>query len=86
MEKGIEAEESDLYKQTDDVAENVMDRLGNIQGNVNLNQNANTSDTNNVIDYDKMANSILKALTGCKFSLDEDGFAKIIKDELYKVV
>lgn len=38
------------------------------------------------IDYDKMANAITKALTNCKFTLDEDGFAKIIKDELYKVV
>lgn len=38
------------------------------------------------IDYNKMANAILKALTGCRFSLDEDGFAKIVKNELYKVV
>lgn len=38
------------------------------------------------IDYNKMANAMLKALTGCRFSLDEDGFAKIIKNELYKVV
>lgn len=41
---------------------------------------------NNEIDYNKMANAMLKALTGCKFTLDEDGFAKIVKDELYKVV
>lgn len=38
------------------------------------------------IDYNKMANAMLKALTGCRFSLDEDGFAKIVKNELYKVV
>ena len=38
------------------------------------------------IDYDKMANAITKSLTNCKFTLDEDGFAKIVKDELYKVV
>lgn len=38
------------------------------------------------IDYNKMANSITKSLTNCKFTLDEDGFAKIVKDELYKVV
>ena len=38
------------------------------------------------INYDKMSNAMLKALTGCKFTLDEDGFAKIVKDELFKVV
>ncbi len=38
------------------------------------------------IDYNKMAIAMTKALTGCKFTLDEDGFAKIVKDELYKVV
>ncbi len=38
------------------------------------------------IDYNKMANAMTKALTSCKFTLDEDGFAKIVKDELYKVV
>lgn len=38
------------------------------------------------IDYNKMANAMLKALTGCKFSLEEDGIARIVKDELYKVV
>lgn len=49
-------------------------------------KNASNSIFNQSIDYDKMANSMLKALTGCKFTLDEDGFAKIVKDELYKVV
>ena len=38
------------------------------------------------INYDKMANAMARALTSCKFTLDEDGFAKIVKDELYKVV
>ena len=38
------------------------------------------------IDYNKMANSITKSLTNCKFTLDEDGFVKIVKEELYKVV
>ena len=86
MEKGIESEENDLYKQTDDIAENVMDKLSNIQGNVNLNTSSNDSSLGYIIDYDKMANAITKALTSCKFTLDEDGFAKIVKDELYKVV
>lgn len=49
-------------------------------------KNTSNSIFNQSIDYDKMANSMLKALTGCKFTLDEDGFAKIVKDELYKVV
>lgn len=49
-------------------------------------KNNSSSIFNQSIDYDKMANSMLRALTGCKFTLDEDGFAKIVKDELYKVV
>ena len=54
-----------------------------------IKNNSNSSDLGTVtidIDYDKMANAITKALTNCKFTLDEDGFAKIVKDELYKVV
>lgn len=38
------------------------------------------------IDYNKMASAMLKALTGCRFAWDEDGLAKIVKDEMYKVV
>ncbi len=86
MEKGIESEENNLYKQTDDVAENVIGKLNNVRENVNLNTNSNDLSSGHIIDYDKMANAITKALTNCKFTLDEDGFAKIVKDELYKVV
>lgn len=38
------------------------------------------------INYNKMANAMLTALTGCKLTLDEDGFAKIVKNELYEVL
>lgn len=38
------------------------------------------------INYQKMADAFSKALTNCKFTLDEDGFARIVKDELYKAV
>ena len=38
------------------------------------------------IDYNKIANAFLTALNKCKLTLDEDGFARIVKDELYKVV
>lgn len=48
--------------------------------------NQNTMNFGSQIDYNKMANAIAKALTNSKFTLDEDGFAKIVKDELYKVV
>lgn len=54
--------------------------------NSSARNNSNIVNFGSQIDYDKMANSMLKALTGCKFTLDEDGFAKIVKDELYKVV
>lgn len=38
------------------------------------------------IDYSKMANAFLSALNKCKLSFEEDGIARIVKDELYKVV
>lgn len=48
--------------------------------------NSNTINYGTQIDYNKMANAMLKALTGCKFTLEEDGIARIVKDELYKAV
>ena len=86
MEKGIEAEEDNLYKQTEDVAENVLEDLNGINSNLNISNDAKYTGNKLEFDYDKLSNSMLKALTGCKFTLDEDGFAKIVKDELYKVV
>lgn len=90
MEKGIEDEENNLYKQTEDVANNVLDSLDNINPNIGLNGNYTNPIPTGNIDYNKLFNilyeAFLKALTNCKFTLDEDGFAKIVKDELYKVV
>ena len=54
--------------------------------NSNNRNNSNTINYGTQIDYNKMANAMLKALTGCKFTLEEDGIARIVKDELYKVV
>ena len=90
MEKGIEEEEKNLYNKTQDVADNVMDNLDGMnhkkQVGLKISSNANSS----VIDYNKLStvltNSFLTALNKCKLTLDEDGFARIVKDELYKVV
>lgn len=54
--------------------------------NSNRNSNQSTVSYGSQIDYNKMSSAILKALTGCKFTLEEDGIARIVKDELYKVV
>lgn len=86
MEKGIEAEENNLYNQTEDVADNVLDTLSGISPNINSSKSNSGLDIN----YNKLFNLLYdafsKALTGCKFTLDEDGFARIVKDELYKAV
>lgn len=47
---------------------------------------SNSSVFNQEIDYSKMANAFLKALNSCKLTLDEDGFAKIVRNELYEVL
>lgn len=86
MEKGIEAEEDNLYNQTEDVADNVLDTLSGISPNISSSKSNSGLDMN----YNKLFNLLYeafsKALTGCKFTLDEDGFARIVKDELYKAV
>ncbi len=90
MEKGIEEQEKDLYNKTEDVAENVMDSLNGIQPNTQVGYSFSGSSISNAIDYNKLSsvltNSFLIALNKCKLTLDEDGFARIVKDELYKVV
>lgn len=87
MEKGIEAEEDNLYKQTEDVAENVLDSLNGINPNVKLNANTlRNINFETLINYNKMAEAFLNALNKCKLTLDEDGFARLVKNELYEVI
>ena len=42
------------------------------------------------IDYNKLFNilyqAFTKALNSCKLTLDEDGFARLVKNELYEVL
>lgn len=84
MAKGIDKNKSKVIKSAKNMANDINNEVGNINGNVSL--NGNTSYSNGNIDYQKMADAFSKALTGCKFTLDEDGFARIVKDELYKAV
>jgi TP901 family phage tail tape measure protein len=44
------------------------------------------SNQTELIDYKKMAQAFMLALTNTKFTVDDDGFARIVKDELLKVV
>lgn len=88
MEEEMEKGKKELFKQADEIGDGITDRLENIDGEVNLSSRSGTNinQSNFGIDYNKMAQSIASALTNCKFTLDEDGFARIVKDELYKVV
>lgn len=89
MEKGIESEEGNLYRQTEDVANNVLDSLEGINSKVNISSGNNTG-INPSIDYNKLFNvlygAFIKALNSCKLTLDEEGFARIVKNELYEVL
>lgn len=89
MEKGIEAEEDSLYKQTDKVAENVLNSLDGINPNTTVGTKYN-QEVNTNIDYNKLFNilysAFIKALNSCKLTLDEDGFARIVKNKLYEVL
>jgi len=70
-ERVLTKEENEAYSE----AENRQNRSG-----------PHTVSFGNEIDYNKMAQAIAGAITNCKFTLDDDGFARIVKDELYKVV
>lgn len=86
MEKGIADEENDLYKKTDKVADNVLDSLNGLDSSFSF----DGTRSGNSLDYSKLLSVLTtafsNALTNCKFTLDEDGFARIVKEELYKVV
>lgn len=89
MEKGLEGKEKNLYSKTEDIASNVLDNFEGMQPSLKF-SSQNNSDYSNMIDYNKLStiltNAFLTALNKCKLTLDEDGFARIVKDELYKVV
>lgn len=44
------------------------------------------SNQTEIIDYKKMSQAFMLALTNTKFTVDDEGFARIVKDELLKVV
>lgn len=49
----------------------------------NINNNSNFIQE---IDYNKIANAFLSALNKCKLSFEEDGIARIVKNEMYEVL
>lgn len=81
-----------LEKATSDVAGMVSDNLSDIDADLDISNSNNVRRVNysNAIDYNKLSttltNAFLTALNKCKLTLDEDGFARIVKDELYKVI
>lgn len=48
--------------------------------------NYSAINTTKEINYNKIAEAFLKALNSCKLTLDEDGFVKFIRNELYEVI
>ena len=96
MEEEMEEGKKELFKQADEIGEGIVDRLSDIDGNVNVNGNMNmqngSSDLSLAqnVDYNKLFNilyeAFLKALNSCKLTLDDDGFAKIVRNELYEVM
>ena len=91
--EGINKSRSKVKKATSEVAQDIKDELNLEESTSGIKKRQTATGITNIddkkeelIDYDKMANAITKALTNCKFTLDEDGFARIVKDELYKVI
>ena len=86
LSKTLDKSSPRLINSVKDMSQEMADELNSNEFKSIRNYNSSSDKQVQTIDYNKMANAILKALTGCKLTLDEDGFAKIVKDELYKVV
>lgn len=93
MEEGIDDEQTNLYKQTDKLAENVLnsfENLNNKKSNLinSSGRTINTSSQNHNlnIDYNQLYIILLKALNSCKLTLDDDGFIRLIDDRLREVM
>lgn len=86
LSRTLDKSSPQLINSVKNMSQEMADELNNKQLSSATVYTSNLNRQIQSIDYDKMANSMLRALTGCKFTLDEDGFAKIVKDELYKVV
>lgn len=96
MEEEMEAGKEKLVNEAGNLADEVNEELENISGNVNLkgsisnfsrhNNNLNSQEDRNIIDYEKLYRIFLKALNSCKIQLDKDGFLHFIDDRLMEVL
>ena len=92
----LKDEEKNLYKQTDRIASNVLEKIDNMNGNLNsssINSNEFSSNAQSgisnyylTIDYNLLTKAIIKALKSCKLSIDSDGFARFIENVVYEVM
>lgn len=93
MCQGINENKSKLINATENIADDIKNNLSNIDCDENIVVSTNSNgylSQETGMDYNKLSttltNAFLTALNKCKLTLDEDGFARIVKDELYKVV
>lgn len=95
-ELGLKDEEKNLYKQTDRIASNVLEKMNNMNGDLNpgsINSNEFSGNAQSgisnyylTIDYNLLTKAIIKALKSCKLSIDSDGFARFIENVVYEVM
>lgn len=95
MEEEMEIGKKELFKKADEIGNGLIDRLGNIDTS-GVNINSSYSDKKSInpenkrneieIDYNKLANALIKALTSCKIALDEEGFTRFIDNRILEVM
>lgn len=92
LAKTLKKSSPQLINSVKEMSEEVADELqeiNGVNGETSKLKAGSSQSINSVkleIDYNKMSNAISKSLTNCKLSIDEDGFARIVKEEIYKVV
>lgn len=91
-----------MISQAEKLTDNMIDTLDGMSTDFNLNTGSDVSGnmgyinivnafiealkSSQIIDYKKLGKEILYAITNAKFTLDEDGFVRIIKEELYEIL
>ena len=96
LTQGIKNNKKKLVNEVSNMSQEMSDELKNEQeiGNIGTNKNFRTSKTGqeninsqtDIIDYDRLYRTVLRALTDSKIKIDKEGFIKIIDDRLMEVL
>lgn len=93
MEEEMKKGKENLVSEAEKLAIGVNKQLENISGNANVveskniyNKSLDTTKSQDLIDYERLYKTFLRALIDCKMKIDKDGFVRFIDDRLMEVM